>query len=219
VYSQPLNSLLQTLKPFGYPEIEIVKSFHNEVHNFHRDDFISPRKCCVFRDNHVWHGFYMYTGRDVICRRNKDGGWIRKGDNTMRTSIALTLAMLALLSAGAFAQDPNTTTTMTCMTSDGLVTISASLITLADYQLQFDSFVNDGITRYTDEKHNTVAVLDARDDQGLYLEIQENGILMQVVAARADVRYRYDGNEPAAPTWSSVVPRTETLMTSNNIDQ
>ncbi|MDT8325033.1 MAG: hypothetical protein RRA94_13045 [Bacteroidota bacterium] len=124
----------------------------------------------------------------------------------MRTTIAFMMTILPLLAAGVQAQGPGSSMTMICPTSDGTVTISERTVTLADYQLHFDDIIADGIVRYSDPRSNVIAVLDARDDQGLYLQIEENGVTMQVVAARSLISYRFDksGNEPAAPSWSAL---------------
>jgi len=134
----------------------------------------------------------------------------------MLKHIAIILTVVPLLGSGLQAQSPGEgltasmateSLTMVCATSDGMVTITDRLVTLADYQLKFDGFISDGVVRFTDPDRNTVAVLDARGDEGLYLEIQEDETRMLVVAARSDISYRFsnDGNEPAAPAWSSVV--------------
>jgi len=124
----------------------------------------------------------------------------------MRTTIAIIITILPLLAAGVSAQGPGSSMTMICKTSDGTVTISERSVTLADYQLQFEDILADGVVRYSDPRSNVHAVLDARDDQGLYIQIEENGVTMQVVAARSEISYRFDkaGSEPAAPTWSAL---------------
>ncbi len=126
----------------------------------------------------------------------------------MRKSIVMILAALPFLAVSAFAQGPNTTMTLLCKTSDGLVTISDQRIALADYNLQFDSMIREGVVRYRDAGTGVTATLDARGDEGLYIEILENGSTMLVVADRSDVRYSFDdnGSEPAAPSLTSVMP-------------
>ena len=125
----------------------------------------------------------------------------------MKKNIAIILAMLPLFAAASFAQNPNDGLTMICKTSDGTLTISEQSVQLADYQLHFDGFIADGVVRFTDPANNTVAVLDARADDGLYLEVRENQMTMQVVAPRAEIRYRFEnnGSEPSAPAWSSLM--------------
>jgi hypothetical protein len=121
----------------------------------------------------------------------------------MKKKLAMALTLLPLLTAGLHAQNPEEgmtePLTMICRTSDGTVTISDKLVTIADYQLKFDSFVSDGVVRFTDSDRNTVAVLDARGDEGLYLEILENETRMQVVVPRNMIRYHF-GNSDNAPT-------------------
>jgi hypothetical protein len=116
------------------------------------------------------------------------------------------MIVLPLLAAGVHAQDPGSSMTMICKTSDGTVTINERTVTLADYQLQFNDVIADGVVRYSDPRSDVYAVLDARDDEGLYLQIEENGVTMQVVAARSEISYRFDkaGSEPAAPSWSAL---------------
>ena len=118
------------------------------------------------------------------------------------------LALLPFLGAAVHAQDANEGLTMICKTSDGTLTISEHSVQLADYQLQFNGFIADGVVKYADPNGNVFAVLDARADDGLYLEVEENGKLMQVVAPRSDIRYRFDsGSGTSAPSWSSVLGR------------
>ena len=124
----------------------------------------------------------------------------------MKKTIATILALLPLLGTAVHAQNANEGLTMICRTSDGTLTISEHSVQLADYQLQFDSFIADGVVKYADPKGNVFAVLDARADEGLYLEVEENGTLMQVVAPRSEIRYRFDsGSGTSAPTWTSVI--------------
>ena len=106
---------------------------------------------------------------------------------------------------------------MTCKTSDGTLTISEHSVQLADYQLQFNGFIADGIVKYADPNGNVFAVLDARADDGLYLEVEESGKRMQVVASRSDIRYRFEsGSGTSAPSWSSVLSRfTQTGHTNS----
>jgi hypothetical protein len=95
--------------------------------------------------------------------------------------------------------------TMICKTSDGPVTISRHAVSLADYHLQFEGEVADGILRFTDNRNNVSATLDTRDDQGLYLRVEDNGTKMQVVAARSEIFCRPDdGSEPSAPSLSAL---------------
>ncbi|MFZ1728778.1 MAG: hypothetical protein WBQ23_04130 [Bacteroidota bacterium] len=118
------------------------------------------------------------------------------------------LMFLPLVAGLAFAQGPNTTaTTMVCATNDGTIRISDHQVTLADYNLQFDSIIQDGVIRFVDTRSNAVAVLDARGDQGLYLLVTEGGKTMQVVAARSAIRYETNdrGSEPTSPSLSSVI--------------
>ncbi len=121
---------------------------------------------------------------------------------------AVTSLLILPFAAGmAFAQGPNTTTTMVCSTSDGTVRISDHKVTVADYELQFDSMIQDGVLRFVDTRSSAVAVLDARDNEGLYLIVNEGGQTMQVVASRTDIRYEDSerGSEPTAPSLSSVL--------------
>lgn len=125
----------------------------------------------------------------------------------MLKKAATSLLLLPLMAGMACAQGQNTATTMICSTSDGTVRISDNSITIADYHLAFDSVVKDGVLRFADPASGAIAVLDARDEQGLYLEVLENGQRMQVVAARTGIRYERNdrANEPASPSFSSVL--------------
>lgn len=117
------------------------------------------------------------------------------------------LLCLPLVAGIAFAQGPNNATTMVCKTTDGTIRISDHLVTLANYRLQFDSVVQEGVIRFVDTGSDAVAVLDARDEEGLYLIVREGGQTMQVVSARVDISYENNdrGNEPASPSLSSVL--------------
>ncbi len=124
----------------------------------------------------------------------------------MKRTIAIILALLPLIGTAAYAQTANEGLTMICRTSDGMLTIDERTVQLADYQLQFDSFVTDGVVKFADPERNVFAVLDARADDGLYLEVEENGKLMQVVAPRSEIRYSFDhGTGTSAPAWSAVI--------------
>ena len=121
---------------------------------------------------------------------------------------SVTSLLLLPFAAGlAFAQGPNTSTTMVCRTSDGTIRITDQAITVADYRLRYDGTLKDGVLRFTDASTGAVAVLDARDSDGLYLEVREGGQTMQLVAATADIRYESTDREtePASPTLSSVL--------------
>lgn len=120
---------------------------------------------------------------------------------------ARTLMLLSLMAGMTFAQGPNTSTTMICPTADGIVRISDRSIALADYVLSFDSIVRDGVLRFVDARSGAVAELDARDSQGLYLEVIEGGVRMQVVASLAEMQYEQSdrGSEPASPSFSAVL--------------
>ncbi|MBE0644774.1 MAG: hypothetical protein IH600_11890 [Bacteroidetes bacterium] len=117
------------------------------------------------------------------------------------------LVILPFVMGMAFAQGPHTATTLVCSTSDGTVRISDQRVTLADYDLQFDSMVQEGVLRFIDTRSSATAILDARDNEGLYLVVNEGGQTMQVVAARTDIRYEPTdrGSEPVAPSLSSVL--------------
>jgi hypothetical protein len=117
------------------------------------------------------------------------------------------LLLLPFMAGMTYAQGTNTATTMICLTSDGTVRISENSISIADYRLAFDSVIKDGVLRFVDPASGAVAVLDARDDRGLYLEVLENGQRMQVVAASTAIRYEQNdrASEPASPSFSSVL--------------
>ena len=125
----------------------------------------------------------------------------------MLKKAVVSLMILPFVAGMAFAQGPNTATTMICSTSDGTVRISDRKVNVADYDLQFDSVLQDGVLKFVDTRTNAVAVLDARDEDGLYLVVTEGGQTMQVVASRTDIRYEdaEHGSEPTAPTLSSVL--------------
>ena len=125
----------------------------------------------------------------------------------MLKNAARTLMLLPLVAGMAFAQGPNTATTLVCKTQDGMVRISDRSIAIADYVLSFDAVVHDGVLRFVDPVSGAVAMLDARDNEGLYLEVLEGGVRMQVVAPIAAIQYEQHerGTEPAAPSFSAVL--------------
>jgi hypothetical protein len=128
---------------------------------------------------------------------------------------ALTALVLFPFAAGTLiAQGPNTTMAMICSTSDGTVRITDRDITIADYRLVFDSVIRTGVLRFVDTGSGATAILDARDDRGLYLELHEGGQTMQVVAARGDIRTETNerAGEPASSSFSSVI----TLINAHN---
>ncbi|MBR9979016.1 MAG: hypothetical protein KFH87_13095 [Bacteroidetes bacterium] len=125
----------------------------------------------------------------------------------LRNTIA-TLLLLPFAAGLIFAQGPHTSmTTMVCKTSDGVVRISDHNISLADYDLRFDSVVRDGVFLFTDNASGVEALLDVREDQGLYLLVSEPGNDMQVVASRSNISYEQSerGTEPATPAFSSIL--------------
>lgn len=125
----------------------------------------------------------------------------------MLKNAAKTMLLLPLLAGMTFAQGPNPSTTMVCQTADGIVRISDRSISLADYVLSFDSIVSTGVLRFVDARSGAVAELDTRDNQGLYLEVIEGGVRMQVVAPLADMHdeRRDRGTEPASPSYSTLL--------------
>jgi len=76
---------------------------------------------------------------------------------------------------------------------------------IADYHLKLDEVIQDGVARYSDERSGAHAILDARDDEGLYILVTEGGIRMQIVAARSNIRYEFKrtGSEPASPSFTT----------------
>lgn len=121
---------------------------------------------------------------------------------------AVTSLLLFPLTAGmVWAQGPNTATTMVCRTSDGTVRITDRAVYVADYRLQLESVVQDGVLRFVDPSTGATAVLDAREPRGLYLEVHEGGATMQLVASTDNIRYESGdkASEPGAPTLSSVL--------------
>jgi hypothetical protein len=124
----------------------------------------------------------------------------------LKTAIT-SLLMLPLAAGMAWAQGPNTQTTMVCQTSDGTVRITDRAIFVADYHLQLEAVVQDNVLRFVDPSTGATAVLDARENRGLYLEVHEGGATMQLVASAANIEYEHSdrASEPATPTLSSVL--------------
>ncbi len=127
-----------------------------------------------------------------------------------------TLLLVPMFTGLSFAQGAGSTTTMICSTSDGTLRIGGGTVTLADYHMQFDSIVKDGVIRFADPNSDVVALLDVRDEDGLYLTVSEGGQTMQVVAARNGIRYEdgKGGTEPASPSMSSVLDLLRTASQS-----
>ena len=124
----------------------------------------------------------------------------------LKTAIA-TLLLLPFSAGMATAQGPNSATTMVYRTSDGTVRITDRAIFVADYHLQLESVVRDGVLRFSDPGTGATAVLDARESRGLYLEVQEGGAIMQLVASTDDIRYESNdhASDAGAPSLSSVL--------------
>jgi hypothetical protein len=136
------------------------------------------------------------------------GPIFKEGVNIMLRHTITALLLLPFMAGISIAQGPHTSmTTMICTTTDGIVRISDRTISVADYTLHFDSVVSDGIIRFADATSGAEAVLDARDDQGLYLLVREGGKEMQVVASRSDISYEQHerATEPATPAYSSIL--------------
>ncbi len=135
----------------------------------------------------------------------------------MRTLSALFALFFLVPLGSALGQNSNHELTMICTTPDGIMRISEQSITIADYNLILDEVEKDGVARYTDPAKSVTALLDARSDEGLYVEIVENGARMQVVAARSAISYSYSpaGTAPSSPALSSGIFR-EVKQTHND---
>jgi hypothetical protein len=129
-----------------------------------------------------------------------------QGDDTMKTLFALALLLLLSSPHGSMTgQTYPEGLVMTCQTDDGIVVITEQNISIADYQLRIVDIPADGIATYVDPASNATARLDARSDEGLYIEINEGGNRMLVVADRNAISYTFDrsASAPASPTLSS----------------
>lgn len=115
-------------------------------------------------------------------------------------------AFAALLTGGAssFAAPP--AEELFCTTSDGIVRITADKMVVRDLVFTVDAVLQDGVVRLRDTRSDATAVIDSRDEQGLYIEVIEGGISMQVIAPRTSIVSRpSDGHTaPTAPSTGRV---------------
>ena len=123
----------------------------------------------------------------------------------MKKLIVLAVFLLAVPNMTMMAQGLPAGLVMTCPTMDGIVLISENGLSIADHRLQLEDIPEDGIATFVDPVNNTRALLDARSDEGLYIEILEGSARMQVVAAREAIAYSFERNgaEPASPPMSA----------------
>ena len=118
--------------------------------------------------------------------------------------LAALMITLPLMLASVNAQETASTTTMLCLTSDGYVVIDQDKILLRDYKLTFDRFISDGVIELSDPNAEISAVLDTRGVEGIYLEIREGSLSMQIVAPRNRIQM-IDSEEaqPGSPAHSN----------------
>lgn len=90
-----------------------------------------------------------------------------------------------------------------CTTSDGVVRISTSQMTMRDYVFSVDRVLDDGTIVMRDARCKAYAEIDARSDEGLYIAVQEGGITMQVIAPRRGITLP-DGRAIDAPASPAV---------------
>ncbi len=123
----------------------------------------------------------------------------------MKKILILAAALLTLPNAGMTAQEFPDGLTMACTTADGVVLISEQGLDIADYNFRFGNIPEDGIAQLTDSRSKATAVLDARSDDGLYIEIHEGGETMLVVVDRDAITYSFDRSaaRPSSPQLSS----------------
>lgn len=123
----------------------------------------------------------------------------------MKKLLFLAAALLVFPGSGMTAQNFPDGLIMICTTADGIVTISEDGLMIADYHLRFDNIPADGLAHLADTRSNATAQLDARSDEGLYVEIREGGTAMLLVIDRNAIKYTFDksATRPASPQLSS----------------
>ncbi len=105
----------------------------------------------------------------------------------MKTRSVLGAAALLLGGMLNLAQAQITVDDLVCTTSDGVVRISATQMTMRDYVFTVDRVLGDGTIVLRDARCKAYAEIDARSDEGLYIAVQEGGITMQVIAPRRGI--------------------------------
>ena len=114
--------------------------------------------------------------------------------------VAGILAAMSIISAGASAQDSRTTETVLFTTSDGIVTIDNERIMVRNYIFTTPLKVKRGVMRLSDSHTGATAILDARDENAIFLVIMEAGRRMQIVVDRNNIMVKQsNSSESASP--------------------
>ena len=125
---------------------------------------------------------------------------------------ALALALgLAAVNAGA--QEPQcNTATLICRSNDGVIEITRSTLRFRDYNFIPDQQLQHGVMRMVDPASSAVAVVDARDAEGLYLTITEGSLTMQVVVARTATVLKHASNDHTAQQPASELSASDLIL-------
>ncbi|MCZ7558158.1 MAG: hypothetical protein M5R41_17280 [Bacteroidia bacterium] len=122
----------------------------------------------------------------------------------MRRTIILAAAILISTGSSMTAQNLPEGVTLKCATPDGLVTITDQGFSVADHDFRCTDIPKDGIALFADPSTGALATLDARSDEGLYIEVKEGGSTMLLVVDRNKITYGFDRSAslPTSPAFS-----------------
>ncbi len=88
--------------------------------------------------------------------------------------------------------------TIVLVTSDGNIMISGGRMTFRDYVLKVESEEKENVWLLVDPIAGIHAIMDARDDRGVFITVYENLRAMQVVAGWDRIRMRAEGTKTIA---------------------
>ncbi|NOY06174.1 MAG: hypothetical protein GXO82_06015 [Chlorobi bacterium] len=115
----------------------------------------------------------------------------------IRIHVVVAFAMI-LFGNMSFAQPHLYVNTVVMVTSDGNITVSDGRITFRDYVFKVESEEKENIWSLVDQDTGDHAILDVREDQGIYFTVYENLHAMQVVAGWDRVKMRGEGAKTIA---------------------
>ncbi|MBI5645848.1 MAG: hypothetical protein HY962_02860 [Ignavibacteriae bacterium] len=99
-------------------------------------------------------------------------------------------AAMAFVSITATAQHDERAAALLCRSNDGIVVITQNTISVRDYAFEFDTHVKAGVIRMRDAHSGATAVVDVRDEDGLYVTITEGSLTMQLAIPRTNITLR-----------------------------
>jgi hypothetical protein len=134
-------------------------------------------------------------------RKKNTAGYTRRyeGDDAMKRTILLAAAILISTGSAMTGQNLPEGIIMKCETPDGMITITDQGFTVADHNFRCTDIPEDGIALFADAATGAVATLDARSDEGLYIEVVDEGQTVLLVVDRNNITYDIDGH-PSRPT-------------------